>query len=101
MTMYTGPSLTRRTKLLLAILTFLVIVAIGWGPKIRREVLVRLVLRSDAPAQSVVEEIAQSDADPIGFLSRLWQSGNVARRQLAMAALQQRSAHRDPTDKRI
>src|SRR6185369_14335969 len=101
MTTNSRPFLTGRTKALLAVLAVLVIVAIEWGSKIRHEMLVRLVLNSSAPSPSAVEELVQSDDDPLPFLSRLWNLGNVVHRQLAMDALKQRSSHRNATDRRV
>ena len=72
MTANSRPFLTRPSKALLAVLVVLSIVAIGWGPKLRREVLACLGLNSDAPAQSAVEELSPSDDDPFAFLSRFW-----------------------------
>ena len=101
MTTNNRPFLTRRAKALLAVLVVISIVAIGFGPKLRRQLLVRLVLNSEAPSPSAVDELVRSEADPVPFLSRLWNSGNVVHRQLAMDALKQQSGNRNSTDKRV
>jgi thiol-disulfide isomerase/thioredoxin len=96
-----GTSQSPRLKALLFVLTVIVVVAIGWGGRLRREFLAQLVLSSATPSQSTVDELVESYWDPVPFLIRLWKTGKVAHRQLAMDALKRRPIQAGSLDKRI
>jgi thiol-disulfide isomerase/thioredoxin len=91
----------RRAKALLGLLVVLIVVAVVWGRTIQREIFARAVLNSETPSESAVEELIASYHDPIPFLTRLWKTGKVAHRQLAMEALKQRPAGPGRLDPRI
>jgi thiol-disulfide isomerase/thioredoxin len=91
----------RRLRVLLVLLVLSVIAAAAWGAGLKRELLARLVLHSEAPSPSTVEELVASYRDPIPFLDRLWKAGRVAHRQLAMEALKHWHLQAGSVDNRI
>jgi thiol-disulfide isomerase/thioredoxin len=92
----------RRLRGLLGLLLLVVVAGTLWGPKLRREILARAVLGSQLPSESAIEELVQSYPDPLPFLQRLWNTGKLAHRQLAMETLRhQRPAPSALRDKRL
>jgi peroxiredoxin len=91
----------RRKRILLVLLSVLAVVAGVWGGRIQREFLAALVLKSSLPSQSAVDELVASYPDPVPFLTRLWNTGKVAHRQMAMEAVKGRSARAGMSDKRL
>ena len=65
-----------------------------WRP-IQQRWLTWLVLRADAPAQSLVDGLAARDANPVSLLNRLWSTEKIAHR---LAVLDYLQSHRGSGD---
>ncbi|MFO1498552.1 MAG: redoxin domain-containing protein [Verrucomicrobiota bacterium] len=95
------PHVPGRTKALLLLLAGTILLAATLGPLIRRELLARLLLRAQAPSETVVAELIEAYPDPVPFLIRLWQTGKLAHRQLAMEGLRSRPPRDGALDRRV
>lgn len=85
---YLGFELTVRERSLLAGLAVLgVCAAVLWRP-IQRHWLTWLVVRAEAPAQSLVDGLVESDPDPGALLNRLWGTEKIPHRLAVLDHLQ-------------
>jgi len=68
----------------------LLVVSVFWRP-LQHELMMFLVLRSDAPSESTLSELADDAPDRARALERMWRSGNLATRLFALNYLKSRS----------
>jgi len=76
-----------RNRRALGILAVVAVGAVLFGGPVRRHSLSVLALRSDAPSDAVLEEIAGTDGHSESALERIWRSGNTSGRLFVMNRL--------------
>lgn len=62
---------------------FSLAVLVAWRP-VRREIMMTVALRSDAPSDAILSELTEGSPPPAQTLERMWCSGNLAARRFVM-----------------
>ncbi|MBI4657579.1 MAG: redoxin domain-containing protein [Verrucomicrobia bacterium] len=72
--------------LVIATAVFGLLAVLLWRP-VQRELLAKLVLRSDTANETAVDQVASQLEDPVPWLERLWRSDKIPHRVLAVSYL--------------
>ena len=72
-----------RAACLLTLAVLCLVAILFWSP-IQAGLILRLVLRSDAPDESAVQDLVRRASDPVAILKGLWETGKIPHRHMAM-----------------
>jgi len=79
-----------RNRRALGLLAVIALAALAFWQPIRHYVLTAGVLRSDAPSEAVLTEVAEGTSDPAPILERIWRAGSFSGRSFVVSHLLRR-----------